>query len=82
MLAMLLCLIIIVSADILWAPSLKEGYRQDILWLLGILTFLMTGFYFQGKADRVCASRWICRWCIWSLAVGFMLFSEALLVVW
>ena len=78
-LSVALCPVLITVIDILWAPFLTESYRQDILWLLCILDFLMIGLYYEKKENKLCASRWICRWCIWSLMVGFMLFADYLL---
>lgn len=79
-LGLALCPVVITCVDVLWAPFLNESYRQDILWLVGILCFLLAGLRWQAQEDRLNASRWLCRWCLWSLAVGFLLFANQVLI--
>lgn len=65
--------VLITVVNIMWSPFLADRYREDLIWLIGILCFLCIGFRLEGLRNPLEGSRWICRWCIWSLAVGFLL---------
>lgn len=60
--------IIITIMTALWAPSLGERYRQDIYWLMGILTFLSIGFYIENAQEYV-KEKYSFLWCMAGLAV-------------
>ena len=68
--------VLITAVGVTWAPYMVDRYREDVIWLIGILAFLCAGLRLQTVANPVEGSRWICRWCIWSLAVGFMLCAD------
>ena len=60
--------IIITIMTTLWAPSLGERYRQDIYWLMGLLTFLSIGFYIENTQKYV-KEKYSFLWCLAGLAV-------------
>ncbi len=37
--------VLVTVVDVLWSPWLIERYRMDIYWLMGMLCFIMAGFY-------------------------------------
>lgn len=74
-----LCPVAITLLELVWAPFLIFSYQQDWLWLLAILTLLLAGLRSEGVANRAASSRWVCRWCVWTLAVCFMIFADYLL---
>ena len=65
--------VLITLVNIMWSPFLTDRYREDFIWLIGILSFFCIGFRMEGLKNPEASSRWVCRWCIWSLAVGFLL---------
>jgi len=71
-----LCPVVITLLELVWAPFLANSYRQDFIWLLSLLCLLLTGLRAEGQENGPGTSRWICRWCVWSLAVGFMVYSD------
>ncbi len=56
----------ITMLDTMWAPFLQERYRMDIYWLMGILCYLMIGFYYTsipGLEKR----KFSCTMSVWAL---------------
>lgn len=46
--------------DVLWAPNSNERYRMDIYWLMGLLCFLVIGFYYISLSEAIrCKWSWI-----------------------
>lgn len=45
-------LFIIVSVDILWTPFFIARYRVDVFWLFGILTYIVTGLWYQTSENK------------------------------
>lgn len=37
--------------DVMWTPFLNERYRMDIYWIMGILCFLIIGFYYKNLSE-------------------------------
>lgn len=68
--------LLITFMDILWAPTVLERYRSDIYWLLGILCYVVIGFYhgtLQEEGRRKC-SFWISLWGFATIIMCFLLF--------
>lgn len=62
--------------DILWAPTVLERYRSDIYWLLGILCYVVIGFYhgtLQEDGQKKC-SFWISLLAFATIVMCFLLF--------
>ncbi len=68
--------LLITVMDILWAPTVLERYRSDIYWLLGILCYLVIGFYAGNmqEAGRRKFSFWMSLWAFATIAMCFLLF--------
>ena len=63
---MLFCIpFIIATADILWAPTVLERYRMDIYWIMGILCFIVIGYYHR-NLPRQSARIFSCVISIWA----------------
>lgn len=60
--------IIITIMTALWVPLLEERYRQDIYWLMGLLTFLSIGFYIENAQEYV-KEKYSFFWCMAGLLV-------------
>lgn len=48
--------VVIALADVLWAPTVLERYRMDIYWIMGILCFIVIGYYHRnlsGQSARI-----------------------------
>ena len=76
---LLLSMLLITIVNVLWAPFLTARYREDFIWLAGILCFLLAGFRFHDTEGRLSCSRWICRWSILTLAVTFLLTADQIM---
>ena len=44
--------VVIALADVLWAPTVLERYRMDIYWIMGILCFIVIGYYHRNLSGR------------------------------
>ena len=63
------------AVDVLWGP-LFPRYRMDIYWLMGIVCFIVIGFYSKnltGISQRR-FSRSICVWALITICTCFLLF--------
>lgn len=58
------CVIIAVS-DIFWAPTVRERYRMDVYWLMGLLCFIVIGFWFVSLSAKS-AGLFSCLVSIWA----------------
>lgn len=65
--------LIITFADILWAPTVLERYRMDVYWIIGILCYIVIGFYYVDMAERL-KRRFSCLMSIWAFATVCMCF--------
>lgn len=68
--------LLITVADVLWAPWLSERYRMDIYWLMGMMCFIVIGFY-GGNMVGMSRKKFSCSVCIWSvvtMCTCFLLF--------
>lgn len=68
--------LLITVVDVLWAPYLMERYRMDIYWLMGVVCFIVIGFYsnnLTGLSQRR-FSRSICVWALITVCTCFLLF--------
>jgi hypothetical protein len=70
--------IIISIFDILWSPYILERYRSDIYWILGLLCFIIIGFYYSILDDkRKCKFSYIMfLLSIFTICVSFLLFIK------
>ena len=69
--------LLITVIDVLWAPSLmSERYRMDIYWLMGIVCFIIIGFYSMNLAglSQKRFSRSVCVWALITICTCFLLF--------
>ena len=66
----------ITVATVLWTPRLRERYRMDIYWLMGIVCFIVIGFYSQSLAglSQRRFSRSICVWALITISTCLLLF--------
>lgn len=74
--SMFLTALLITFMDILWAPTVLERYRSDIYWLLGILCYVVIGFYhgtLRKEKGQTC-SFWISLWAFATVMMCFLLF--------
>lgn len=44
--------VIITVLDVVWSPFMTERYRMDIYWIMGVLCFLMIGFYYMHLSEK------------------------------
>ena len=44
--------LVIVVMQLLWSPYLMERYRMDQYWIMGVLCFLVIGFYYETLSER------------------------------
>ena len=44
--------VIIAMTDVLWAPTVLERYRMDIYWIMGILCFIIIGYYHRNLSGQ------------------------------
>lgn len=68
--------LLITVVDVLWAPYLMERYRMDIYWLMGIVCFIVIGFYSKNLTElsQRRFSRSICVWALITVCTCFLLF--------
>ena len=77
---MALTVILIAVSDVLWAPTVRERYRMDVYWLMGILCFMVIGFCASAMPVRrmrvfsslicICAFLTVCKG-IWLYLIPF-----------
>ena len=61
--------ILIIITDVLWTPFLMPRSRMDVYWILGVLDYIIIGFYCQGKRKKA----WLCfRISLLSIATIFV----------
>ena len=44
--------IIITISWVIWSPIILERYKMDIYWLLGILSFIIIGFFYKNSRNQ------------------------------
>lgn len=44
--------LVIAVMDVLWSPFMTERYRTDQYWIMGILCFLIIGFYHSNLSEQ------------------------------
>ena len=44
--------IVIILIDVLWSPFILARYKTDVLWLLGILSYIMIGLWYQQSNNK------------------------------
>lgn len=44
--------LIITVMDVVWSPFMTERYRMDIYWIMGVLCFLVIGFYYMHLSEK------------------------------
>lgn len=45
--------IVITVFDVLWSPFIFERYRMDIYWLMGILCYIVIGFFYDSLSQTL-----------------------------
>lgn len=62
--------VIITIIDVIWSPSIIEEYRMDIYWLMGLLCFVIIGFY-RAEFTGLSEVRFSCLISIWAFLMIF-----------
>lgn len=44
--------LVIAVMDVLWSPFMTERYRMDQYWIMGVLCFLVIGFYYSSLSEQ------------------------------
>ena len=67
--------LVIAVMDTLWSPFMTERYRMDQYWIMGVLCFIVIGFYHDNLSEEA-GRKFSCFITIWA----FVTFGKAVLL--
>ena len=66
--------LLILYMDSIWSPVREDRYRLDILWLLGMITFICIGFLYMCKQEKKNYSFVVCLFAVLTVEMSILLF--------
>lgn len=57
--------LVIAVMDVLWSPFMTERYRMDQYWIMGVLCFIIIGFYYSNLSEEA-KRKFSCFITIWA----------------
>lgn len=57
--------VVIAAIDVLWSPFVTERYRMDQYWIMGILCFIVIGFYHANLSEKA-MTKFSCFIMLWA----------------
>ena len=69
--------LVIAIMDALWSPFMTERYRMDQYWIMGVLCFLVIGFYHDNLSETA-GRKFSCFISLWA----FITIERAFCCIW